>query len=282
MAIDLHTHSTCSDGTLTPSELIAHAAELGLKAVALTDHDTLSGIAEARLEGDRLGVKVISGIELSSVYDKIEIHIVGLFTDKVNAELQDVLSELRVKRDKRNEAMLAKLNELKVDISMEDVLRECHGSVISRAHFAGAMYHKGLVSSRNEAFERYIGAGKPAYIERDNLSYAQAIRLIHLSGGLAVLAHPLQYKLSDRVLQSMVSALSAEGLDAIEVYYCTHSPSDTRYIKRLADMNGLLYSGGSDFHGEAKPKLELGIGYGKLEVPDEVLIKLSNRRDLIG
>lgn len=276
--VDLHTHSTHSDGTFAPKELVRYAKEKGLTAIALTDHDTVSGAGEAKQAGKELGIEVISGVELSTDYSDIEIHIVGLFIDDKNEYLLKELEELRTKRNERNGNMINRLRELGIDINLDDVIECSGGKVISRAHIAKALVKKGYAGSINEAFERYIGAGKPAYIKRENLSWRKSFELIHNSGGVAVLAHPLQYKLGTKFLQQMLSDLSDGGLNAIEVYYSTHTSADIKYVKRLADMYGLAYSGGSDFHGENKPKLDLGCGYGKLEVREEILDNLKKLR----
>lgn len=269
--VDLHTHSTCSDGTFTPKDLVAYGREKGLKALALTDHDTLEGIGEALYYGDKYGVEVVPGIEISTEYENTELHIVGLFVSDESSELTAALADLKESRKLRNVKMVDKLNEIGVNISYNDVLNRCKGGIVTRAHIAGEIIAKGYASSNNEVFDRFIGKDKPAYVKRDVLSWMDTLYLITKSGGLPVLAHPLLYKISDKRLEMIVSDLANHGLSAIEAYYSTHSPSEVKYVKMLADKNRLKLSGGSDFHGANKPKLDLATGYGNLEVPYEVL-----------
>lgn len=277
--VDLHTHSTYSDGTFTPRELISYASKKELRAVALTDHDTLEGIPEAVHYGGKYGVEVISGIEISTEYENNELHIVGLFVSNENAELVSALENLKRSRENRNIEMVEKLNQIGVNISYDNILKRADGGIVTRAHIAREIIANGYASSNNEVFDRYIGDHCQAYVKRSVMSWQDTLYLIAKAGGLPVLAHPLQYKLSERRLEMIVSDLASHGLAAIEAYYSTHSPSDIKYIKDLAKKNGLRLSGGSDFHGANKPKLDLGTGYGGLEVPYEVL---DNLRKLKG
>ncbi len=272
--VDLHTHSTCSDGTFTPKELVAYGKKKGLKAIALTDHDTLDGIPEALYYGEKFGIEVIPGIEISTEYENNELHIVGLFVSDESAELKSAIENLRESRKLRNIEMVEKLNNIGVNISYENVLKRAGGGIVTRAHIAGEVIASGYASSNNEVFERYIGKDKPAYIKRNLMPWQDTVYLIKNSGGLPVLAHPLLYKLSDRRLEMIVSDLANHGLYAIEAYYSTHSPAEIKYVKALAEKNGLKLSGGSDFHGANKPKIDLGTGYGSLQVPYEVLENL--------
>lgn len=273
--IDLHTHTTASDGTLTPSELVAYAAEKGLCAVAVTDHDTTEGIAEALSAADGRELNVIPGIEISSMYDRLEIHIVGLFIDPENTSLLEWLTALRQSREERNKKMLTVLSDMGIEISYDELSEFAAGSIITRAHFAGIMLKKGYITSINEAFDRLIGDRCPAYIPRELPDYKTSINMIRSAGGIAVLAHPLLYKINTKGLEDMVSELAAASLTGIEAYYSTHSPSDTKYIKRLAQQNRLLLSGGSDFHGSNKKNLDLGTGYGTLAVPADLIDTLK-------
>lgn len=273
--VDLHTHSTYSDGTFTPKELIAYAKEKGLSAIALTDHDTVAGVSEAISYGAEYGIEVIPGIEVSTEYEDTEIHIVGLFVDVNNKELLSALDNFRLGRQNRNKEMVDKLNAIGVNINYNDVLANAGGGVITRAHIAQEIIKKGYALSNNEVFDRYIGKNKPAYVKRKVMTWQDTISLIVKSGGIAVLAHPLLYKLSDKRLEMIVSQLSANGLGAIEAYYSTHSPRDVKYIKELALKNRLKLSGGSDFHGTNKPKLDLATGYGNLQVPYDIIEELK-------
>lgn len=275
--IDLHTHSTFSDGTFTPLQLVKYAEEKGLKAFALTDHDTTEGIKEAK--SIETNVEVISGVEISTRYDKKEIHIVGLYVNENDADLNKQLKYYREKRVTRNFEILEKLNSLGVDITIDDVKESCTGDVISRAHIAKALVSKGFVGSYTEAFDRYLGDNKCAYVPRETLNYEESMELITKAGGVPVLAHPLLYKMSDTNLENMMVKLRQKGLKAVEVYYSTHSNSDTQHIMAMANRVGLIYSGGSDFHGATKPKIDMGTGMGKLAVPYEILEKIRGERN---
>lgn len=275
--IDLHTHSTFSDGTFTPSQLVKYAEEKGLKAFALTDHDTTEGIKGAK--SIETNVEVISGVEISTRYDKKEIHIVGLYVNENDADLNKQLKYYREKRVTRNFEILEKLNSLGVNITIDDVRESCTGDVISRAHIAKALVSKGFVGSYTEAFDRYLGDNKCAYVPRETLNYEESMELITKAGGVPVLAHPLLYKMSDTNLENMMVKLRQKGLKAVEVYYSTHSNSDTQHIMAMANRVGLIYSGGSDFHGATKPKIDMGTGMGKLAVPYEILEKIRGERN---
>ena len=275
--IDLHTHSTFSDGTFTPLQLVKYAEEKGLKAFALTDHDTTEGVKEAK--SIETNVEVISGVEISTRYDKKEIHIVGLYVNENDADLNKQLKYYREKRVTRNFEILEKLNSLGVNITIDDVKESCTGDVISRAHIAKALVSKGFVGSYTEAFDRYLGDNKCAYVPRETLNYEESMELITKAGGVPVLAHPLLYKMSDTNLENMMVKLRQKGLKAVEVYYSTHSNSDKQHIMAMANRVGLIYSGGSDFHGATKPKIDMGTGMGKLAVPYEILEKIRGERN---
>lgn len=275
--IDLHTHSTFSDGTFTPLQLVKYAEEKGLKAFALTDHDTTEGVKEAK--SIETNVEVISGVEISTRYDKKEIHIVGLYVNENDADLNKQLKYYREKRVTRNFEILEKLNSLGVNITIDDVKESCTGDVISRAHIAKALVSKGFVGSYTEAFDRYLGDNKCAYVPRETLNYEESMELITKAGGVPVLAHPLLYKMSDTNLENMMVKLRQKGLKAVEVYYSTHSNSDTQHIMAMANRVGLIYSGGSDFHGATKPKIDMGTGMGKLAVSYEILEKIRGERN---
>lgn len=275
--IDLHIHSTFSDGTFTPLQLVKYAEEKGLKAFALTDHDTTEGIKEAK--SIETNVEVISGVEISTRYDKKEIHIVGLYVNENDADLNKQLKYYREKRVTRNFEILEKLNSLGVNITIDDVKESCTGDVISRAHIAKALVSKGFVGSYTEAFDRYLGDNKCAYVPRETLNYEESMELITKAGGVPVLAHPLLYKMSDTNLENMMVKLRQKGLKAVEVYYSTHSNSDTQHVMAMANRVGLIYSGGSDFHGATKPKIDMGTGMGKLAVPYEILEKIRGERN---
>lgn len=281
--VDLHTHTTFSDGTYTPQQIIDYAIQKGLSAIAITDHDTLDGVSVAMDYASDKPIEVISGIELSTSYFRhddtydfeTEIHIVGLFLDTEFSVLSEKLTDIHKNREKRNLEVIKKFNSLGIPITLADLEEVAGGNIITRAHFAKALLKGGYITSTQECFDRYLGKNKPAYVPREKLDYTQSISLIEQSGGIAVLAHPLLYKLGTKSLETMLGDLKNAGLTAIEAIYSTHSPSDIKYVKMLAQKNKLLISGGSDFHGDNKPKLDLATGYGNLCVPYEVLEDLK-------
>jgi len=273
--IDLHTHSTYSDGTFTPEEIIKTASEKNIRAIALTDHDTIDGLKEICFYGSKYDIEVIKGIEIATNYNDTEIHIVGLFIDDENEELKNKLFELKQNRLDRNIKMVKKLNSLSIPITYEEVEEESNKKIITRAHFAKVLVKKGIVNSIKESFNKYLDSGKPAYVKRKVLEPKQAIQLIKNSGGVAVLAHPLLYNLGNEKLNEMIEQMYNFGLRAIECYYPSHKEEDFKYLKEIANKYGLKYSGGSDFHGLNKPNISLGTGYGNLKIPYKVLEELK-------
>ncbi len=275
-AVDLHVHSNKSDGSKTPSELVDIALSKGLSAFALTDHDTTEGLAEAMEYAKDKDIEVIPGIELSSEYKGRDIHIVGLFIDPNNERFQKHLTDFKDSRVNRNNKMCQLLrDEAGMDISYEKLMEAYPGSVITRAHYARYMLDHGYVKSLPEAFERYIGDHCKYFVPREKITPEDAVKLILESGGVPVLAHPVLYKMGKEQLDILVARLKEAGLQAIEAIYSTYAPSDERDIKALAKKYNLAISGGSDYHGDAKPGLELGTGYGKLFVYEELLDKIK-------
>ncbi len=268
--VDLHVHSNRSDGTYTPSELVKYAAEKGLKAMALTDHDCVDGLDEIREAAEKTenAPEIVNGVELSTDLDGKDIHIVGLFIDYNNKEFRDYLKNFLSSREERNERMCRALRDgLNMDISYEKLKSAYPDSVITRAHYARFMLDHGYVKSMNEAFDRWIGDGKPYLISRDKVPPEEGVRIIRKAKGIPVLAHPLLYKYSKQNLEKLIISLKEAGLLGIESRYTTHAPADTRYVKSLAEKFGLLESGGSDFHGTNKKDVDLATGYGRLYVP---------------
>lgn len=269
--IDLHVHSTVSDGTLTPSELVIYAKSKNLTAFALTDHDTIDGVAEAMETGIHYGITVIPGIEISSFHLGREIHILGLNLDYKDEKLISALSEYKRIREERNEKLIVLLNEQGFPVTNELMVKRFPNSVITRAHYATWLVENGYVKSKDIAFKKYLGDGCPCYIPKERITPEYAINLIKNSGGKAILAHPLLYNFSNAQLDTLVSDLSNMGLNGIEAIYSCNKGSDTSKMKCLARKYGLFITGGSDFHGNNKPGLDMGNGYGRLNVPDEVL-----------
>lgn len=277
-SVDLHVHSTYSDGTLSPAELIANAKETGLAAMALTDHDTTDGIDEAKAAAKGSGVELIPGIELSCNYGGFkEIHIVGLYINKNDKEFNEAIKQARFSREERNYKIAALFQNLGIPVSVEELRKDYDNAVITRAHFADWLVKHGFVLSRKEAFDRYLNDNGPCYIPRERISAAYAISLIKNAGGVPVLAHPTLYHLGSDVMKKMLGDLKSYGLIGIECFYSTYTKGEEIEIRGLAKEFGLIPSGGSDFHGDNKPHIKLGCGKGNLFVPASVLdeIKLS-------
>ena len=275
--IDLHVHSTCSDGTLSPTELVDYAIQKGLSAFALTDHDCVEGLDTILSYAKSLpnAPEIIPGIELSTDENGQEVHMVGLFIDHHNPEFNQYLQEFIESRTTRNKKMCHLLQEHGMNITYEELEAEFPGAVLTRAHYAKLLLKHGYVKSIKEAFERFLGDHCPCYVSREKITPVMAIDLIKKAGGLAILAHPILYHMSDARLDALVQKLKEAGLTGIEAIYSTYSPAEERQIRKLSTKYDLLLSGGSDFHGENKPGLDLGTGYGKLYVPEEVLTKLK-------
>ena len=272
--IDLHTHSTASDGSCTPTEVMEAAVNAGLAAVALTDHDTMQGVPEAMEAAEKLDIECIPGIELSAVYGDREVHIVGLFLDPRDSVLAKRLDSFRQIRKQRNLRMIEKMQAAGVDITMEKV-RDLEGdAVITRANLARYLVHVGYAVSIKEVFDKYLSPGLPFYVPKTGVTPEDAVRAIRDGGGTAILAHPLLYDFTPAQLDTCIELLKNYGLQGIETYYSTHSPADERNMKRLADRHGLLWSGGSDFHGSVKPHIQIGKGMGHLVIPYDILDKL--------
>ena len=276
--VDLHTHSVASDGSWNARDLVRKASEIGLAAMALTDHDTTAAIDEAVAAGKELGVEIIPGIEISGRYDANgTLHILGYFIDPTSAALQKGLEDFRATRDLRNPKIVDKLRACGMDITLEDVLAEANGAVVGRPHIASVMLKKNYVSSIEDAFSKYLKRGGRAYGEKDTLPREHAIGLIRAAGGVAVLAHPTFLYLKPAAEEKFFHRLVDGGLGGVETYYSRHNEKDTHHYLELAKRYDLVPTGGSDFHGATKPDVHLGIGLGNLKVPYEVLDRLRAR-----
>ncbi len=265
--VDLHVHSTASDGTRPPDEVVREAKRIGLKAIALTDHDTLDGIAVATETGIALGVRVVPGIELSAVEGDAETHILGLHLSDTR-QIEAQLVALREMRRGRAERIVHRLNELGVRVEMVAVLEQAGAGAIGRPHVARAMIAEGWAVDFRDAFDRYLGSGRPAYVPKDRLSASDAIGVIHRAGGIAVLAHPAQSGTRDRV-----EAFTRAGIDGVEVRHPSHTPEDVARLTALVDFFGLVPSGGSDWHGAAEGARTLGM----MRVPESWLERQDAR-----
>ncbi|OOB79177.1 MAG: hypothetical protein ATN34_02630 [Epulopiscium sp. Nele67-Bin002] len=270
--VDLHVHSTMSDGTFTPKELAFYAKAKGLVAIALTDHDTTAGVSECKKWGERVGLRVIAGTEFSASYNNVEVHILGYFLDIENQKLQQTITKIKKVRDERNVMMLERLKELGMEVSFDE-LNVGDNNIITRANVARVIVDKGYVGSMDEAFNRYLGRGKPAYIGREFIDYTECIDVIHQAGGLASIAHPHIYKLN---VEQFISDLAAAGLDGIESIYPEYSAQQEAKYLELCRAHNLFPSGGSDFHGDNKPGLDIGKGYGKTYVPETLLTTMES------
>lgn len=277
--IDLHVHSTYSDGTLTPYELAKLAKDTGLTAFALTDHDTVDGIPDALSACQKFEIELIPGIEFSTEYQGKDIHIVGLELDWKSPRFLSEVHLFQDSRNIRNRKMIAKLHDLgNIDISWEQMEAAFGKAIWTRAHFARYLKDHGYVKEMKEAFSRYIGDDCPYFVPREKVSPAQAVRLIRSTGGIPILAHPLLYRLTEEGLLTLIEELKNAGLLGIEALYSTHTPEEESFVLRLARRQGLLISGGSDFHGSNKPSISLGTGRGNLRIPYELLENLREAR----
>lgn len=272
--IDLHTHSRASDGSMQPAELVRYAYGKKLKAIALTDHDTIKGLEEAINVGKQIGIEVIPGIEISADFSP-EMHILGYFTKGYYSRIRNVLATLLEKREERNPKIINKLIEMGFDITMEEVLRQSNGGITGRPHIAKVLLEKGYVESIKEAFDKFLSSGRPAYFKKDKLTPEECIYEIIAAYGIPVLAHPIYLNMDHTELDSLFSRLKKDGLVGIEAYYVDNTPEQTEMLVSLAKKNGLIVTGGSDFHGSFKPDIEIGIGRGNLSVPYELLEDLK-------
>lgn len=261
MTADLHTHTTASDGTLAPTALAEAAHACNLSLLAVTDHDTTAGVAEAQARALALGMQFLPGVELSAEGAPGKCHLLGLGINPNHPPLLATLTHLSENRRARNVKMVARLNALGIDLTLDEVLAHAPaGANVGRPHFAAALVARGAVANTREAFTRYLADDAAAYIEKATLSPAEAIQLVHAAGGLCFLAHPGLLKLAQHEThETRIKALAALGLDGIEAYYSSYSPADEARFLRLAERYDLLVTGGSDFHGANKPDVPLGV-----------------------
>jgi len=279
MGIDLHAHTTASDGSFSPSELVAHAHEIGLNAIGVTDHDTIGGWDEAFIAGENLGVEIVPGVELSVAYEGGRFHLLAYYC-AVESELTEVLSEIQAARANRNGVIFDNLRELGLPLEEKEVFAFAGDKgVVGRPHFAQAMVARGYVASTQEAFDKYLADGQPAYSTKAVLTPQRAIELIHEAGGIAVWAHPPRSgKYSNDELEACLKDWVSWDLDGLETYYGAYTDAQAQWAARMQKRYDLLGTGGSDFHGAAKPNVKLGVAHTGKAVPDEVLDQLKARR----
>ena len=274
---DLHMHTMHSDGTYTPTELIRLAKRANLACIALTDHDTLSGIAEAQEEGNRSGVEVIAGVEISVKFEPGTMHILGYFIDRNSEQLKRKLEDIQEARRQRNPMIIQKLNALGLKMTLEEVERESGGDQVGRPHFARVLVNKGYVKDFEEAFNKYLTKGAPAYVDKRKLTSQDAINMIEEAGGIASLAHPKLLKLDSKPdeFERVMTELRDQGLKGLEVYSSCQSSSEAARYKKTAERLGLLVTGGSDFHGANRPQVQLGWMGDGAEIPYETIDQMK-------
>ncbi|MGL4738629.1 MAG: PHP domain-containing protein [Cellulosilyticaceae bacterium] len=275
--IDLHIHSNFSDGSHTPEAIIQEASRCGLRAIAITDHDTLLGLDAAHAFAKEQNILLIPGIELSTHYQGRELHLLGYGIHTDASSLSDYLSILRTSRLARTHTIIDKLKQCGINISLDQLMTTPH-QVVTRAHFAQILLDTGHVQYAKQAFDRFLGEGKPAFVPKESLlSTAEAITLIHEAGGVAVLAHPILYKLNRQRTLSLIDSLRQKGLDGLECYYPAYTPRQTKEFLAICHKHQMIITGGSDFHGTFKPQTSLGKGTTQFDLAhlEPLLTKLS-------
>ena len=278
--IDLHVHTTASDGDLSPRGCVEEAARAGLAAIAITDHDTTAGNAEAEARGRDLGVEVVPGVEISAEHDVLTIHLLGYYPERDAPEFESLLEGLRDHRGQRNPRILARLASLGCPVGYEEVLAEAGGDVVGRPHIAAVMLRKGYVGTLNEAFDRYLAKGAPAYVERAKPAPCAAVGVLLGARAVPVLAHPgVMGARSASEVEDLVAQLAEVGLRGIEAYYHSYSAEEADVYLRLAKRYGLLVTGGTDFHGVKKPDIQMGRGLGNMRLPYELLARVKEERE---
>ncbi|MBW2108706.1 MAG: PHP domain-containing protein [Deltaproteobacteria bacterium] len=266
--IDLHIHSTASDGSLSPVEIILAAKKAGLKAIAITDHDTVAGTLEALACPDAPPLEVMSGVEISARFSGGALHLLGYLFRADALALRDALAVLQKARVERNLKITERLRRLGIDVQYDEVCDIAGGGQVGRPHFALVLVRKGVVHDIDQAFDRFLKSGRPAYVPKSRLSAAEAIAAISAAGGVPVLAHPGSLNAAgDAELSAIVSELKGLGLKGIEAYYPGHDPERIAAYEQLAVRYGLVMTGGTDFHGVLKPDIRLGVGRGDLRIP---------------
>ncbi len=282
MAVDLHSHTTFSDGTLSPEELVAEALRQKLSALAVTDHDETGGCLPAMKAARDTSLRLIPGVELSIDYPlpgKAHMHVLGLFIDPENECIRSGLAELSRAREERAERIIRQLNDKGMALSIDELKELAGGGSIGRPHIATLMHRHKYVSSVWEAFDKYLAKGKAGYVSKKKLTFKEAAAMIHEAGGLVILAHPVSlnqknYNGYTRIFRE----LRGQGLDGLEAYYSNHVWNMTRFLLEAAHKLELCVSGGSDFHGTVKPDIQLGRGRGNLYVPDALIEDLLRYR----
>ncbi len=273
--IDLHTHSTFSDGSFTPEQLAQEASFVGLSAVALTDHDSIEGVPRFLAACRAVRVRGVPGVELSAEYQDGTMHILGYFIDLQHPEMTERLKEIRAGRVARNAEILKHINDMGLALTMAEVADYAGGDNIGRLHFSQALVARGYASTRQEAFDRYLGKGRKGYADRLRLSPRDCIELIRRAGGIPVLAHPFTLNLGKPAMARQVGELAEFGLQGIEIFYPQQNVRQMKQYQALARQFNLVMTGGTDFHGAPMPDIKLGSGFGETRIPETVLEQLD-------
>lgn len=277
--VDLHAHTTASDGSYTPAELVRYAKKKGLGAIAVTDHDTVAGVAEAAAEGEKLGIRVIPGAELSTRVDDCDVHLVSLFINCKNKELIKRLNDMAICRNERNYKMVDKLRDAGFQIDRSDLDALGKGKILARGHIAQILIARGYATDLKEALRKYLSKGTPGYVQKEVLSPEECIRLVHDAGGLIFVAHLHQIDPQDpEHCIDVAKRLIRMGADGLETEYCEFDDAWRKATEQIVKECGCLRSGGSDFHGEMKKGLDLACGYGDLKVPYTFLEAMDDER----
>lgn len=266
--VDLHAHTTASDGSYTPAELVRYAKKKGLSAIAITDHDTIAGVEEASIEGRKLGIRVIPGAELSTRMDDCDVHMTSLFINCKNEQLIKRLDDMAASRQERNYKMVDKLHEAGFQIDRSDLDALGEGKILARGHIAQILIARGYATELKEALRKYLSKGTPGYVQKEVLSPEECIQLVHDAGGLIFVAHLHQIDPQDpEHCKDVARRLIRMGADGLETQYCEFDDEWRQATEQIAQECGCLRSGGSDFHGAMKKGLDLACGYGDLQVP---------------
>ena len=277
--VDLHLHTTASDGVMSPSEIVRYAKAKGLQAIAITDHDTIEGLEEGLSEGEKIDFEVIPGIEISAEHSPGSMHLLGFFLDIHHPLLIERLEYLQKARAERNPKIVERLNRLGIQVSYEEVVKASGGGQIGRPHFAQVLLEKNYVRSFQEAFERFLKKGAPGYVDKFRFTAKEAIHFINEAKGVAVLAHPNTLNLNGySELENLILRLVEGGLKGIEVFYPEHSILEVAQYKTLAERYGLVMTGGTDYHGIERNGLDIGIGRGEMKLPYSMVERLKRAR----
>ena len=276
MLVDFHTHTTASDGTFTPQQLVDEMQKKTIEYFSITDHDTIDGVKA--IKHIPHGVQFITGVEISAEFPKT-LHILGYGFDPDNQELNDSLDELQAFRKNRNAQMIEKMKEIGFEITMDELIREAGSDLVGRPHFANLFLNKGYCKSYQEAFDKYLKKGAPLYMNKKRLAPDKAIELIHKAGGIAVMAHPYQTKLEGEALKGLVEQLVSCGLDGIEVYYSQHTLEQVDDYQKIALKYNLMATAGSDFHGSNKPDIPLGMYLSDTDIAEFISFVQEKARD---